>query len=147
MPDSTPFEKSELAWTLPWDDDWVTAVCIAGPTRKLAAGNNRGQILLWELPDKPGGAAPAPIRRLDGHTNVITRLLATPDGRWLVSASFDHSIRVWDLQAAAGAESTAIVLNARAREEAERRKSSKVPAPLEAKVTAHPPGRVLEGHR
>ena len=31
------------------------------------------------------------MRRLDGHTNVITRLLATPDGRWLISSSYDHT--------------------------------------------------------
>ena len=44
--------QGALAWTLTWDADWVTSVCFLGTTRRLAAGNNLGQILLWELPDK-----------------------------------------------------------------------------------------------
>jgi U3 small nucleolar RNA-associated protein 21 len=37
------------------------------------------------------------VRRLHGHTSVITDLTFTADGRWLVSASGDSSLRVWDL--------------------------------------------------
>jgi WD40 repeat protein len=83
----------------------------------VAAGNNLGQLLLWDLPEKPGRSVPAPLRRLDGHGNVISRLLSTSDGRWLISASYDHTIRFWDMQAAAKG-STTIVLNARAIAEA-----------------------------
>src|SRR5262245_42931816 len=86
------FDKAAQVWTLPWDADWVTAVCFLSPTR-VAAGNNLGQILIWDLPEKNGGAAPLPMRRLDGHTNTINRLLATSDGRWLISGSSDHTIR------------------------------------------------------
>ena len=90
------------------------------PVATLAAGNNLGEILVWDLPEKPEklpekpeksagkkdpadrpGAAVPPARRLDGHTNVISKLLATSDGRWLISASYDHTIRYWDLQASA----------------------------------------------
>ncbi len=55
MPDLT---KPAVAWNLVWDADWVTAVAWLGASRRVAAGNNLGQILLWELPDKPGGAVP-----------------------------------------------------------------------------------------
>src|SRR2546422_4052250 len=104
------FDKATLAWTLPWDADWVTAVSFLGNSRRLAAGNNLGEILVWELAEKPerlaeppqksagkkgpserAGAAVPPVRRLDGHTNVISKLLATSDGRWLISASYDHT--------------------------------------------------------
>ena len=145
MADMAQFDKAALAWTLPWDTDWVTAVSFLGPTRRVAAGNNLGQIVLWELPEKPTGPAPLPVRRLDGHTNVISRLLATADGRWLISASYDHTIRYWDMQAPAGG-SAAVALNARTREDLIRRSSSKVPPPLEAKVAIQQAGRVLEGH-
>jgi hypothetical protein len=37
--------------------------------------------LVWDLPEKPGGPAPAPVRRLDGHTNVVSRRLSTTEGR------------------------------------------------------------------
>src|SRR5947209_484452 len=101
--------KAALAWSLPWDADWVTAVCFLGNNR-VAAGNNIGEILVWDLPEKAGGPAPAPLLRLDGHTNTINRLVATPDGRWLISASNDRTIRYWDLQVAPGRTET-VVLN------------------------------------
>src|SRR5262249_42834309 len=127
-------KKAGPAWNLPWDADWVTAVCFLGSTRRIAAGNNLGQILLWELPDKIGAATPSAVRRLDGHTNAISRLLGTRDGRWLISASYDHTIKYWDMQAE-GKGSTTLVLNSRTREEiAGQRYGGKVPPPLETKV-------------
>src|SRR5438445_520141 len=80
-----PFNKASLAWTLPWDEDWVTAVQFVG-TKRLVAGNKVGDILVWDLPE-PAKPAPMPLRRLSGHTNSINRLLVTPDQRWLISAS------------------------------------------------------------
>lgn len=159
------FDKSWLAWSLPWDADWITAVSFIGP-RHIAAGNNRGEILVWELPEKlpertapstdktdkskEKGEAPAfaglmPIRKLLGHTNVITRLLAV-ENRWLISASNDHTIRYWDMQAAAGAEEK-IVLNARTIEEITNNKNSgrKPPAPLEATVKTQSSAKTLQG--
>lgn len=37
------------------------------------------------------------VRTFTGHTNRITDMCYSPDGRWLVSSSLDRSIRVWDL--------------------------------------------------
>ena len=146
MADVIDFGKAGLAWTLPWDADWVTAVAFLGPTRRVAAGNNLGQILVWDLPEKPGGSAPAPVRRLDGHTNVVSRLLSTADGRWLISASYDHTIRFWDMQAPAKGK-VKVPLNATLRADLIRRHSSKVPALVEVEVQTQAPARVLAGHR
>ncbi len=160
------FDKATLAWTLPWDADWVSAVSFLGSSRRVAAGNNLGEILVWELPekpDKPGGSVP-PVRRLDGHTNVISKLLATSDGRWLVSASYDHTIRYWDMQASGQAsggrkpadnppdpKQATVVLNARTIEEASspggRRAGRKIPPPNEAKVQLQQPSRTLTAHK
>jgi WD40 repeat protein len=141
------FDKSALAWTLTWDADWVTSVCFLGPTRRLAAGNNLGQVLVWDLPDKIGAPAPNPARRLDGHTNVVSGLVCTRDGRWLISASYDHTIRYWDMQAPAPGEES-LVLNARAIAEAQARKRNvaKIPTPLPATVQTQPSARTLAAH-
>lgn len=143
-----PFDKAALAWTLPWDAAWVTAVTFLGPTRRVAAGNNLGHILIWELPEKPGEPAPKPVRRLRGHTNAITRLAATADGRWLYSASYDHTVRAWDMTAPAKGEET-IVLNARAIAEAEARKrnGAKVPAPVPATVAVQEAAKTFRHHK
>jgi hypothetical protein len=140
------FKKARLAWTLPWDADWVTSVCFVGATRKLAAGNNLGEIVLWELPEKPEGAPPKPGRRLSGHTNCVSRLVSTADGRWLYSSSYDHTIHCWDMQSEAKGD-VKIVLNARAREEAVRRRSSRVPMPIETSVATQQPAAVWKEHR
>ena len=146
------FDKAMLAWTLPWDADWVTAVALLGRSRRLAAGNNLGEILVWDLPqkpDKPGGSV-SPVRRLAGHTNVISKLLSTVDGRWLVSASYDHTIRCWYMQSP-GDKEEKIVLNARAIEEADspagRRAGRKAPPPHEAEVRLQQAARTLGGRR
>src|SRR5262249_10397919 len=132
MADSPAFDKAQLAWNLPWDADWVTAVAWLGPSRRIAAGNRLGDILIWELPEKPGGEAPKPTRKLSGHTNSINRLIASKDGNRLYSCSHDHTIRVWDLKAQTKGEETS-ALNAVTRDQIKKR-SGKVPAPIEAKV-------------
>src|SRR5262245_52204887 len=98
MADIVSPTKDGLAWSLPWNAGWVTAVSWAGPDR-IVAGNQDGDVLLWELPVKLGGLAPAPVRRLEGHTNQVTALAATPDGRWVISSSYDRTVRLWDLNA------------------------------------------------
>ena len=142
------FEKSTLVHTLTWDADWVTAVAMIGNSRRVAAGNNLGQIMLWDLPEKAGGEAPKPIRRLDGHTNVISRLTSTSDGKWLVSASYDHTIRIWDMTASTKGHED-VILNARAIADAEARKrnGAKVPPALPAKVELQSAAHVVDLHK
>jgi WD40 repeat protein len=139
------FEKSELAYTLTWDADWVSAVAFVGP-RRVAAGNNLGQIVAWELPETLAKTPPPPTLALDGHSNQITRLIAPKDGRALYSASFDRTIRVWDLSAKPGAERS-LTLNARAIEDAKRRSGAKKIDPIDAKVRSLTPSQMLTGHK
>jgi WD40 repeat protein len=145
MPETPQFDKAELLWSIPWDDDWVTAISFLGPTRKLAAGNQQGQILLWDLPETPSPTLPLPVRKLDGHTNSVTRLVATADGRWLISASYDHSIRYWDMNAEPG-DKVKIELNAHARAAA-KKESRKPVEPVEAEVVVQKAAKTLESHR
>lgn len=61
------------------------------------------------LPDEPEIApAPNPLTpekktklasqvTLTGHTNAITSLQISPDSKWLISSSKDHSIRLWEI--------------------------------------------------
>lgn len=127
------FADAKLLCTLPWDADWVTAVQFVGNNR-VAAGNKLGDILVWNLPDAADAKAPPPVIRLAGHTNEITRMLITPDQKWLITASCDRTIKYWDMTAAKGEPAT-VVLNERARYDAESRKK-KMPEPVEVKVQA-----------
>jgi WD40 repeat protein len=134
-------DKPTPVWTIPWDADWVTAVTFIGDTRRLAAGNKLGQILLFDIPDKAGGSFPPPQQRLDGHTNMITALAASPDGRWLYSASYDHTIRIWDLQAPAKSKGTAILKGEKVK------KKGKTPEKSEFPVSIHEAHKVLATHK
>jgi WD40 repeat protein len=42
-------------------------------------------------------ASEALVRTLEGHTNAVFGVAITPDGRLAVSASHDHTLKVWDL--------------------------------------------------
>ena len=137
------FADAKLAWTLPWDADWVTSVSFIGNDR-VAAGTKLGEILVWKLPE-PGAKAPMPAQRLAGHTNEVTRLVTAPDQKALISASNDHSIQVWDMTRDQG-EAGVVVLNSRARENALSKKKKEPPA-VEAKVVVQKSTRQLVGHK
>lgn len=113
------------AWKLPFDinGQWPMAVAFLGSHQKIAAANQDGTILVWELPEQPvatrikldngkeeeGFETPPPSRRLVGHTNGVTRLVASPDGQTLVSASLDRTLRIWKLTAATSGESEIVL--------------------------------------
>jgi WD40 repeat protein len=145
MPATPLFDRAAPVWALPWDATWVTAVTFVGTSRRLAAGNNFGQIFLWDLPEKTGSPAPPPVRRLDGHTNTITALAATPDGRRLISTSYDHTVRVWDLEAAAEKKEV-VVLDPVARAAAQKARK-KVPEGPPITVGLQQAERVVKEHK
>jgi WD40 repeat protein len=50
----------------------------------------------------PQGSSPALLRILSGHTRAVFGCVVSPDGKWIVSASHDCTLKVWD--AATGTE-------------------------------------------
>ena len=107
--------KPKLRYQLTFESSgaWPTSVAFHGSGHRLAAGNQLGQIFVWDLPEKPPEFKPDPKgsererlapnvwpkRRFDGHTNEISKLVATPDGKHLASASYDRTVRVWPTDA------------------------------------------------
>ena len=138
------FADAKLAWKLPWDADWVTAISFVG-NNQLAAGNKLGDIWVWDLPKSASDPAPLPTRHLVGHSNEVTRMLTTPDQKTVISASNDRTIRYWDMTKPTG-ELGKVVLNARALDEAASKKK-KLPAALEATVQVHKASQTLVAHK
>ncbi|CAH8553210.1 unnamed protein product [Schistosoma curassoni] len=59
---------------------------------RLVAGSDDNTLSLWqpEIDKKP--LAP----RMTGHQGVVNDVKFSPNGRLLASASFDHSVKIWD---------------------------------------------------
>lgn len=81
-----------------WDEEHAPKICERGPSGPLAfisddqlAWGSYNCIRVWDL------KANVQSLQLKGHSGSITALAVLPEGR-LASASFDRSIRIWDLK-------------------------------------------------
>lgn len=81
-------ETSETLRKLAFDR--YVAVCNAEPER-LVSGSDDFTMHLW-LPEKKQ----TPETRMMGHQNLINDVKFSPDARWIASASFDKSIKLWN---------------------------------------------------
>uniref|UniRef100_A0A0N5BFC0 WD_REPEATS_REGION domain-containing protein n=1 Tax=Strongyloides papillosus TaxID=174720 RepID=A0A0N5BFC0_STREA len=65
---------------------------IKGPGHeKLVSGSDDFTLFLWEPYDNKKS-----IGRMTGHQQLINQVLFSPDSRYIASASFDKSIKIWD---------------------------------------------------
>lgn len=152
-------DKPKLVWQLQFEGPWPMAVTFLDSGRRLVAGNQEGLLLMWDLPEAPPTFEPPkgktdrlapshpPSRSLVGHTNGVTRLVATPDGKRIASASLDRTVRLWDPAAEPGGDAEVIVDMETRQEEAKRSRKDdplKQPGiPVKTQQAAH----LFTGHQ
>jgi uncharacterized protein (TIGR03067 family) len=69
-------------------------------------GDGNGILLVWRLQQDPKTLKKAagdqdmgrPVRSLRGHTNRLTSVAYSSDGKWIATASWDGTGRIWDAQ-------------------------------------------------
>lgn len=116
-------KDAKLTHQLTFEGNWPSAVTFLDDNR-VVAGNLDGQMYVWDLTKevvplteeqskdsefKDRAANIHPVRRLDGHTNGITRLFTADDRRTLVSSSMDGTVRLWEAGAAASGKGQAVL--------------------------------------
>ncbi|CAH9075441.1 unnamed protein product [Cuscuta epithymum] len=74
----------------------VTTCCWDREGKRIAGGIGDGSIQIWNL--KPGWGSRPDLHVVNAHTDDISGVKFSSDGRILLSRSFDGSMKVWDLR-------------------------------------------------
>jgi WD40 repeat protein len=104
---------SQAVHTLEGHTDWVRGVAVTPDGRYAVSASTDGTLKVWDLStalkaslaaDRKRKAGPGTSQAVytlkKGHTGWVTGVAVTPDGRYAISASYDETLKVWDLSAA-----------------------------------------------
>ncbi|KAL8738991.1 MAG: hypothetical protein Q9181_000273 [Wetmoreana brouardii] len=80
---------------IPEEDVSVASVTVASDGSLLCAGNNLGNVYLWQMKQNRDVTSLIPITSFQAHKAYITRVLLSPDVRHLATCSADHNARIW----------------------------------------------------
>ena len=71
----------------------VTSICCIPETKLIATASRDKKIILWEILEEDPYLKP--IRFLTGHSHFIQQVVSSKCGKYLLSASWDRSARLW----------------------------------------------------
>lgn len=86
-----------LRGTLEGHNGWVTSLATsAGQPNLLVSASRDKTLISWKLTgdDQKFGV---PVRSFHGHSHIVQDVTLTPDGAYALSASWDKTLRLWDV--------------------------------------------------
>ncbi len=87
---------TDWIWGVDISPDGLTVATGSGPISLAPGGGSDTTVRLWDM------GSGAEIRRLEGHTDTVSGIDFSPDGWWLLSASWDRTVRQWDVTSGQG---------------------------------------------
>eukprot|EP00038_Savillea_parva_P020944 m.32910 g.32910 ORF g.32910 m.32910 type:complete len:313 (+) comp4945_c1_seq1:63-1001(+) len=90
-------EHMELRGTLVGHGGWVTQIATTQEVPDMILSASRDKtIIVWHLTRKEGAYGVAK-RALKGHSHFVSDVVISSDGQFALSGSWDHTLRLWDL--------------------------------------------------
>jgi len=91
-------EALTLRGVLRGHEGWVTSIATIPENRDLLLSGSRDKsLILWNLSREQGTHYGTPKRSLHGHSHFIQDVVISSDGQFALSGSWDHTLRLWDL--------------------------------------------------
>ncbi|ORZ37911.1 WD40-repeat-containing domain protein, partial [Catenaria anguillulae PL171] len=90
-------ERLSLRHTLESHKNWVTSIATSAEAPDLLLSGSRDKtLLIWQLTRDSQNYAIA-RRALTGHNHFVQEIAISSDGQFALSASWDKTLRLWDL--------------------------------------------------
>lgn len=87
-----------LRGTLTGHNGWVTAIAVPSKTTDVVISSSRDKsIIIWKVTSEQDNYGVAK-KRLLGHGHYVQDVTVTDDGRYILSGSWDGTLRLWDVQ-------------------------------------------------
>eukprot|EP01121_Diplochlamys_sp_Union-15-3_P020895 TRINITY_DN82_c0_g1_i4.p1 TRINITY_DN82_c0_g1~~TRINITY_DN82_c0_g1_i4.p1 ORF type:complete len:318 (-),score=55.18 TRINITY_DN82_c0_g1_i4:60-1013(-) len=91
-------DNLSLRGILKGHNGWVTSIATTQESSNMVISGSRDKtIIVWNLTHNDPTEYGVPKKALKGHSHFIEDVVISSDGQFALSASWDNSLRLWDL--------------------------------------------------
>jgi WD40 repeat protein len=92
--------ERQVVIALSLDDTAAHSLALSRDGKTLVTGSYR-KIKVWhtdQLTESKALQEIEPLHSLTGHSHIVRSLIISADGQWLISGSWDHTVKIWHLE-------------------------------------------------